>query len=310
MQTILGSNGIIGTLLAKELAENYSSEITLVSRSPKKVNASDILISADLRNFKQTCKALKNSHTAYLTIGLSYRSQVWLEEWPLIMENVIRACEIHGTKLVYFDNTYAYDQTVKIQDEDSPLRPSGKKGLAKKQTFELLFTAIEQAKIEAVICRAPEFYGPGKTKGITNTLIFEALKNHKKPSILLNDKSLRTLIFTPDAARSLALIGNTSDAFGEVWHLPCHDRRLNYREFIQEISRQLKRPVSYRVLNSFILKISSFFNSDIKETLELLPRYKNDNLFESKKFKIRFPQFRTTSYANGIKQIIKDYKLK
>ena len=309
MQTILGSNGIIGSLLAKELASNWTTDLKLVSRNPQKVNKGDVLFSADLLDLEQTTKALENTKIAYLTAGLAYSSEIWLEEWPLIMKNVIRACEIHGVKLVYFDNTYAYDQNISIQTEESPLRPSGKKGLAKKQAFELLNNALIQSKIEAVICRAPEFYGPGKTKGITNTLIFEALKKNKKASVLLNDKSLRTLIFTPDAARSVALIGNTPDTFGEVWHLPCDDNRLSYQTLIQEISEQLKRPIPYRILTSFVLKTSALFNSNIRETSELLPRYKNDNIFESKKFKNRFPQFQTTSYPNGIKQIIEDFNL-
>ncbi len=309
MQTILGPNGIIGTLLAKELAKNWTSNLKLVSRNPQKVNKTDLLFSADLRDFDETLNALKNTEIAYLTIGLPYSSKVWLKEWPIIMDNVIRACQIHKAKLVYFDNTYAYDQNIETQTEESSLSPSGKKGLAKKQAFELLYNAIIQSKIEAVICRAPEFYGPGKTKGITNTLIFEALKKHKNPSVLLNDKSLRTLIFTPDAAKSLALIGNSNDVFGEVWHLPCDNNRLNYHEFIQEISKQLKRPIPYRILTSFVLKIGSLFNSSLKETMELLPRYKKDNIFESKKFSDRFPDFQITSYANGIKQIIADYKL-
>ena len=45
---------------------------------------------------------------------------------------------------------------------------------------ELLLKAIADNDIEAVICRAPEFYGPGKTKGFTNAMIFENLKNGGK----------------------------------------------------------------------------------------------------------------------------------
>jgi uncharacterized protein YbjT (DUF2867 family) len=37
MQTILGANGTIGSVLAKELGA-YTNQIRLVSRNPKKVN--------------------------------------------------------------------------------------------------------------------------------------------------------------------------------------------------------------------------------------------------------------------------------
>jgi predicted amino acid dehydrogenase len=47
MQTILGANGTIGSILAKEL-RTYIDKIRLVSRNPRKVNESDELFPADL----------------------------------------------------------------------------------------------------------------------------------------------------------------------------------------------------------------------------------------------------------------------
>ena len=43
MQVILGANGIIGEELAKELRANYTNNIKLVGRNPKKVHPNDIL---------------------------------------------------------------------------------------------------------------------------------------------------------------------------------------------------------------------------------------------------------------------------
>jgi hypothetical protein len=31
----------------------------------------------------------------------------------------------------------------------------------------------------------------------------------------------------------MALLGNTPDAYGQAWHLPCDDQRLTYQQFIQ-----------------------------------------------------------------------------
>jgi hypothetical protein len=63
-----------------------------------------------------------------------------------------------------------------------------------------------------------EFYGPGKTKGLTNSLILKILKT-KEPKVFLKDTVLRTLIFTPDASKAMALIGNLIPM--KTWHLPC-----------------------------------------------------------------------------------------
>lgn len=310
MHTILGANGIIGEELAKELRENYTGSIKLVGRNPEKVHPEDILCKADLFNVDDVHKALENTEIAYMTVGLPYTSEVWLRDWVRIMENIIAGCKKQNCKLVYFDNTYMYPQDVAVQKEDTPMNTTGKKGIGKKLAAELLLKAIENKEIEALICRAPEFYGPGKTNSFVNALVFENIKKGKKAKLFLNDKVLRTLIYTPDASKAMALLGNTPDTYGQTWHLPCDDNRLNYKEFISEISNQLDREVKYTVLNAFVLKILSFFHPMIKETQELFPRYQIDNIFDSSKFKARFPEFKVTTYKEGIRSIIADYQLK
>jgi nucleoside-diphosphate-sugar epimerase len=309
MQTILGANGIIGEELARELRKNYTSDIKLVGRNPEKVNPDDQLFKADLLDPRQVLAALQGTDIAYLTVGLAYDSAVWLRDWVVIMQNVIAACVENKCKLVYFDNTYAYPQNSTIQNESTPLWSKGKKGTGKRKAAELLLKAIASKKIEAVICRAPEFYGPGKTKGLTNSLIFDNLKNDKAPKVFLRDDVLRTLIFTPDASKAMALVGNTHDAYGQTWHLPCDDTRLNYKQFLTEIERQLKREIKYTVLSHSLLKIGSYFSKNLRETQELLPRYAIDNIFESFKFKKRFPNFTVTTYPEGIQIILQDYKI-
>ena len=53
-------------------------------------------------------------------------------------------------------------------------------------------------------------------------------------------------------------------------------------------------------------KLGSLFNKKVRELIELLPRYKYDNIFISDKFKERFPDFEITSISNGITQIKKE----
>jgi nucleoside-diphosphate-sugar epimerase len=310
MQTILGANGIIGEELARELRKNYTDKVKLVGRNPEKTHANDILCKADLLDPEQVNLALQDTKIAYLTVGLAYDSTVWLRDWVIVMQNVITACKNNGCKLVYFDNTYAYPQNISVQTEETPLSSKGKKGIGKRLAANLLLEAIKTQEIEAVICRAPEFYGPGKTKGFTNSMIFDNLKNGKTPKVFLRDDVVRTFIFTPDASKAMALLGNTIDTYGQTWHLPCDHHRLTYKQFIGEIENQLSRTVKYTVLSRVVLKISSLFDHNLRETQELLPRYAIDNIFDSTKFKKKFPNFSVTPYSEGIQIILQDYKIK
>jgi len=228
---------------------------------------------------------------------------LWEEQFPLILHNVIKACKISGAKLGYFDNTYMYPQNDCIQTEQTSFNPVGRKGRVRKEMTEMLLSEMKSGEIEAVICRAPEFYGPDKTQSITNTLVFDNIKDGKKIKISLRDSKKRSLIWTPDASRATALIGNSPDTFGQTWHLPVDDSHPTYKELIALASKIYEKKLKYTVVPKLMFKIGARFNERIKELLELLPRYEHDNIFDDSKFRKRFSDFQSTSYEDGMKQI-------
>ena len=128
MQTILGSTGIIGKEMAKELHRSYTKDIRLVSRNPKPVNDTDQLVKADLLNRDQVFEAVKGSEIVYLTAGIQYSAKIWAEQWPVIMRNVVDACLAEKAKLVFFDNVYSYGKADGWMTEETPYNPCSKKG--------------------------------------------------------------------------------------------------------------------------------------------------------------------------------------
>lgn len=303
MQTILGANGQIGRELALSLKQHHTQDIRLVSRRPQRVNNTDTLFAADLLDPQQTLDAVKGAEIAYLTAGLPMDTTLWVEQWPKLMRNVITACETHGVKLVFFDNKYMYPQTDVPQQENTPFEPYGDKARVRAQISAMLLEAMARGSIEAVICRAPEFYGPGKTQSITNTAIIDPLARGKVANVFLRDDVKRSLIYTPDASRAMAMIGNTPDAYGQTWHLPCDDNRLNYRQFIELAATIFHVQPNYRVLKRWQLWLAGKVSQTLGDTAELLPRYEADNIFVSDKFKARFPEFEVTTFKEGLQAI-------
>jgi len=306
MQTILGANGQIGEELARELKRNFTTQIRIVSRNAKKVNDTDEVFSADLSIREKAIEAVKGSEIAYFTLGLPMSTELWEKQFPFILKNVIEACKINKTKLVFFDNTYMYPQDGRVLTEDTIFSPVGRKGKVRREMAEMVLKEISLGELEAVICRAPEFYGPGKTQSITNTLIFNNLKQHKKLKVPLSSRKKRSLIWTPDASHAAALIGNTTDAFGQTWHLPVDKSHPTYQEFIALASDIYGKELKYFVVPKIFFTIGAVFNKPVKELLELLPRYKHDNIFDDTKFRKRFPDFKVTDYKYGIEQIKKE----
>lgn len=167
----------------------------------------------------------------------------------------------------------------------------------------MVLDEMARGEIPVLIGRAPEFYGPGKTQSFTNALVIEKLQAGKKPLVPVRDDTRRTLIWTPDASRALAALGNAPDAFGQTWHLPCCDERLTYREFVAMASEIGEREFAYKVIGQWALTAAGLFRKEAREIRELLPRYRQDNLFDSTKFKRRFPEFGVATYRQGLELI-------
>ena len=70
MQTVLGSGGQIAEELTRELHRNFTHDIRLVSRNPRKVHETDHLVSADLTDAEATADAVEGSEVVYFTAGL------------------------------------------------------------------------------------------------------------------------------------------------------------------------------------------------------------------------------------------------
>ncbi|QDZ14728.1 NAD-dependent epimerase/dehydratase family protein [Humibacter ginsenosidimutans] len=303
MQTVLGAGGQIATELARELASAYSIELRLVSRNPRKVNETDSVAKADLLDAAQTTAAVAGSDVVYFTAGLPANTAAWEAQFPTMLRNALDAARHADAAFAYFDNTYMYPQDDRVQTEDTSFAPIGPKGRVRGEMASMVLEEMSRGDIPALIARAPEFYGPGRTQSFTNALILERLQAGKRPLVPVRDDARRTLIWTPDASRGLALLGNTPDAYGQTWHLPVAAEHPTYRRFVTAAAEAFGREPGYTVLPKWVLGAAAVVSPLVREMRELLPRYQHDNLFDSTKFATRFPDFAVTGHHDGLEII-------
>lgn len=304
MQTILGCGGAVGVELAKALT-SFTNDIRLVARNPKIVNNGDQLFSADLTLIDEVIKAVQGSEIVYLTAGFEYKAKVWKSIWPLIMKNVIAACKIHKSKLVFFDNVYMYDSRfMNNLTEETPVNPQSEKGKVRAQIAKMILDEINEGNLTALIARSADFYGPNikKTSMLTET-VFNNLWNGKKANWLISLNYKHCFTFTPDAGKATALLGNTADAFNQIWHLPTAPNPLTGKEWIEAIAKEMNVEPKSQVLPVFLLNILSLFMPLMKELKEMVYQYDRDYVFNSSKFENHF-NFVPTSYIDGIRNII------
>lgn len=301
LQTILGSGGAIGSPLTRELLQ-FTQRIRLVSRNPKKINATDELFAADITDAAQLDKAIQGSSVVYLCVGFEYNSKVWQKQWPNLMRNTIASCKKHKAKLVFFDNVYMYDpKHLYHMTEDTPVSPCSKKGKVRAAVAQMLLSAVEKGELIGQIARAADFLGPRNS--IPVELVYNKLAESETANWFSDAHKVHTFTFTPDAARATALLGNTPDAYNQVWHLPTDQTPLTGKQWIELFAKEMQAEPDFRVVPSWLLGIMGLFKPIMKELKEMNYQYDRDYLFNSSKFESRFG-IKPTPPAEAVKQTI------
>ncbi|HYN09749.1 MAG TPA: NAD-dependent epimerase/dehydratase family protein [Vicinamibacterales bacterium] len=298
MQTILGANGVIGREMSRHLPV-YTSRIRQVSRTPKQVHPTDELVSADLRDARATSDAVAGSSVVYLVAGLKYDYRVWQREWPIVMRNTIDACKRHGSALVFFDNVYAYGRVDGVMTEETPYNPSSRKGEVRARIATMLMDEVRSGALQGMIVRAADFYGPGAVLSLTHGTVTERLKAGKAPQWIGNPEAIHTFTYTPDAGRTVALLGNTPTAYGQVWHALTSHEPITGEGYVRMACEISARPYALQVVPRWMLSLLGLFVPVLRENMEMMYQFEQDYRLASTKIERAFG-LTATSYQVGI----------
>jgi len=303
MQTILGATGPIGTELAKQLI-NYTDNIRLVSRNPKKVNATDTLLAADLTKAEDVDKAIAGSEIVYLVVGFEYKVDVWKRTWPTLMDNVIAACKKYNSKLVFFDNVYMYDRDfLTNMTEETPVRPTSKKGVIRAEIAERLLDETRKGNLTALIARSADFFGPSNSVLIET--VYKNFKKGKKANWFADVNKVHNFTFYTDAAKGTAILGNTPDAYNQVWHLPTDSAPITGKQWIELFAKYMNVKPSYMVVPEWLTAIMGLFVPMLKELKEMIYQYDRDYFFNSSKFQKKF-NYKSVTPEEAVQIMTKD----
>ena len=116
---------------------------------------------------------------------------------------------------------------------------------------------------------------------------------------------IHSFTYTPDAAKATALLGNTENAYNQVWHLPTDAVNLTGREIISLFATKMNVKNKVFVIPMWLLKGMGFFVPLLREMPEMMYQYDRDYFFDSSKFENTF-HFRATSYTEGVREIVEN----
>lgn len=163
----------------------------------------------------------------------------------------------------------------------------------------MLLDEMRDGNLQAMIVRAADFYGPDAVQSFPHAVVFERLKAGKTPQWIGNPNTVHTFTFTPDAGRALALLGRTSQAYGQTWHLPTTKEPLTGADFVRSACDQAGRPYKMQAAPRWMLRLMGLFMPVLRENEEMMYQFEYDYRFDSSKIESAFGM-QPTPYSQGI----------
>jgi nucleoside-diphosphate-sugar epimerase len=138
---------------------------------------------------------------------------------------------------------------------------------------------------------------------LLHILVYSNIVKGKTPNWMGDPDAKHCFTYTPDAARATAMLGNTPEAYNQVWHLPTNIHGLTGREYVSIFAAETKSADKLSVVPLWMVKILGWFMPLMKELPEMMYQYDRDYLFDSSTFERKF-NFKPTPYQQGIRQMI------
>ena len=110
-----------------------------------------------------------------------------------------------------------------------------------------------------------------------------------------------------DAARAVAILGNTTDAFNQIWHLPTDRTPLTGKQWVELFAKLMNKEPRLFVIPNWLLGLMGIFIPVFREFKEMVYQYDRDYVFNSSKFEKRF-NYVPVSPENGIAQLLTELK--
>ena len=93
----------------------------------------------------------------------------------------------------------------------------------------------------------------------------------------------------------------------QTWHVPTAPNPPTGKELIELAAKKFGSDPKYRVLNRPMVWAAGWFDTNIRESYEMLYQYESDYVFDSTKFSKAFV-FEPVSYADGVQRSARAYQ--
>lgn len=298
---VIFGTGPVGMAIMAELCRKGKT-VRMVNRSGK-ANLPDgvQLVGGDASNHDFARKAAEGATHLYFALNPPYHK--WPELFPPLQTSVLQAAIATGAKLIVMENLYAYGRlNGKPMTEDLPLNAEHKKGIVRAQMTKELLDAQAAGKVQMVIGRASDFFGPGVLESGMGERVFYPAVSGKGAQVVGKLDMPHTQTYVPDVGKALVILGERDEALGKVWHIPSPPA-LTQRQFIERVYAISGHPTKITAAPKLLLRIVGLFNPIVRELLGTLYQFEESFVMDSSLFEKTFGM-RATPLDDAIRETV------
>lgn len=277
MTAVLGSSGQIGSLVVGSLVAAGQS-VRACSRTAPAADRPGV-DERQLPGYTRSdlTAALDGCSAVIATIGLPYRAQTWLDQWPPLVESIASACADLAVPLTLLDNVYLYGDAPSPLTEDSPLRPCSRKGQARLEGWTAIRRRIDDGQ-DIVVCRAADFLGPGAQTTILPWRFVTGCLDGTRRSLpwMGSADAQHSFSFTGEIADALVRISSdTRFRAHPVIHLPVL-QPFSGRQLADALTALRGTKIAVRALPGAVISVAAWFSQAAREQKEMWYQVERD----------------------------------
>jgi nucleoside-diphosphate-sugar epimerase len=303
---IFGAAGAIGRAVAKELRFR-DIPFRAVGRTAAKLEEAfggmrqAEVQAADLADLAAATEAARGVDTIVYTVGVPYTA---FQLHPKLMQTTVDAAVAAGVRsLAVVSSVYSYGvPETRTVAETHPRNPATLKGRMRKEQEDLAFRAQLDSKLQSLVVRLPDFYGPWADNSLGNMILRAALAGKKADWLGSPDKP-HEFFYVPDAGPVIVELASRPDCFGQSWNFGGAGE-IKGGEFMTLVYRQLGREAKWRTIGRTKLKIAGMVDPTVKELVEMHYLAETPVILDDIRLKKTLGAVQKTSYEEGIQKTL------
>jgi nucleoside-diphosphate-sugar epimerase len=279
---VLGA-GPVGRAIVDVLVARGHQPI-VVSRSGTEL-AGATARTADLSDPAAARAVLADATVVFTTAQPAYHR--WVEEFPALQASIVDAALAADAPLMVVENLYGYGAPAGPMTEDTPMRPSSRKGTVRAEMWRALVAAADAEGLQMAVVRASDFIGAGVDGSAFGTRFFDPLRRGKPARTIGDVDALHSVTFIPDLAKALVRVAEDDGAWGRAWHAPCAPA-VTQRELAELAASTVGRTATVTPTPLPVLRMVGLFVKPVREMVEMVHEFDRDFVVDSSAFTNHF----------------------